>query len=80
LSKNPTAFRRGRSQDSDYKISVVISDYDFTENKFKISNAFESLSNEYSLRFNSDYSVDEIIDEIEGLIADLSNYIKKHKK
>jgi len=65
-----------RFENADYHISVVISDYDSTEQRFSITNAFERRRNEFELKYNSDYTPEEIIEEINFKIEELTDEIK----
>jgi hypothetical protein len=64
--------------ETDYRISVVISDYDPTKKQFW-SNDLERFSNEYYFSYDSDSTAEEIIDEIDGLLSDLEDQIRKEK-
>jgi hypothetical protein len=65
----------GRFEDCDYYISVVIADDDATKTKFQY-NDLERRNNEYSLVYNSDYTLDEITTEIDNLVEEISDEIK----
>lgn len=57
----------------DYYISVVISDYDATNQRFGMANAFERRRNEFELKFQSE-------DDFEGIIEEIENQIEECKQ
>lgn len=59
----------------DYYISIVISDYDVTNNRFGMVNSFERRRNEYELRYNSDSDIDQIKMDIENLVKEIEEEI-----
>jgi hypothetical protein len=63
-----------RFESCDFHISVVISNFDVTEKRFH-SNIFERSSNEMELKYDSDTSFDEIIDEINGTIEEFADIL-----
>lgn len=64
-----------RYRSKDYYVSIVISDYDVTNNRFGMSNAFERRSNEYELRYNSDDDIEQIKIDISTLIEEIKEEI-----
>jgi hypothetical protein len=65
-----------RFEKANYHVSVVISDYDETEKRFGMTNAFERRRNEFEMKYNSDYTPEEIIEEINFKIEELTDEIK----
>lgn len=63
----------------DYHISVVMSNYDVTKDRFW-SNKFERYSTEYELKYSSEDSIDSIKDEISELISNIKEEIKEKNK
>ena len=70
-------FNVDRFNDSDYHISVVISDFDPTKNRFSQINSFERrIGKEFELKFNSDNQYEEIIGNIDDLIENITEKVK----
>jgi hypothetical protein len=69
-------FNVDRFGNSDYHISVVISDFDITANRFGMINSFERKRNEYEFKYDSEYTADNIIEEINEKIEEITNDIK----
>lgn len=59
----------------DCYISVVISDYDVTRQRFGMSNAFERRRNEFELTFSSEDNFDGIVQDIENQIDNCKEII-----
>ena len=66
-------FNNDRYNRADYYISVVITNYDRTKDRFAMKNAFERRRNEYLLEFDGNDTKENIIEEIDNLIYDLTN-------
>lgn len=59
----------------DYYISVVISDYDVTKQRFGMTNSFERRRNEFEITFSSEDNFDDVIEEIENQIGECGEMI-----
>jgi hypothetical protein len=62
-----------RNGDFDYRISVVIADFDKTATRYGLRNKMERRENEYELKYNSKDKVGDIIMGINKLINSLKN-------
>lgn len=64
-----------RFQNSDYYISVVVSNFDVTNNRFGVQNSFERHNNEYELRYSNNDDMFEMEQEIEQQIEEIKEEI-----
>jgi hypothetical protein len=69
-----------RFDSCNFHISVVIADLDVTKSRFTVQNDFERNKNEYELSYSSDYTYDNIIENIEELVNKCINFLKKNNK
>lgn len=64
-----------RHEKGDYHISVVIADFDKTEQRFGFLNAMERRKGEFELKFDSDTNLEDAIYEIEQQIEECTEMI-----
>lgn len=65
----------GRFDSADYYISVVISDYDSTRDRFGIKNTMDGQSNEYEFHFDSQDDLDRITGDVDDKIDEFRKKI-----